>query len=1346
MRKYALLILLFFFVFNKQILSQACLLDYKYRRPIDITNLNTTALNLFQVKVIVNTQSLISASKMRIDGGGIRFTNASGTALSFWYDPSTYNTPSTEFWVKVDVIDASPALTKIYLFYGNEITPNVSSGTSTFDFFDDFNGTALATSGTSGWATTGCGPTPSINVSSGNVNFNSSSLNANGIIYSNQTFFSSDVLVEADVVSASQGKAIVGFTDISKNGYATAMETSTSTNLFKLEKVSPDASACQSFSDILPAVAAPTVLPGIWSFEWPSATSQIIHYPGGTRSYTDAAYLLSFGNPKKIILGSYLNSSSITGALSVDWVRVRKLAIDPISSLLTEQEFPVAPNPQNDGPYCGGSTIHLTSTIYAGAVYQWNFLGIPFSTSPIDSIPASTPAQSGTYTLEVSVPGCPAIVTTTTVDVSQTSVAGTTSGTTSVCGGLNSGSVSVSGITGNVIRWEMANAPSGPWYTISSTSSSITYSNLLQTTYFRPVVKTLACPEAIGSAAIITVNNPTNGGFVIGATAVCSGTNSGTLNLVYQTGAVNKWEESIDNGLTWTGIINSTSSLSFTNLTTTTLFRAEVQNGVGVCSALFSEYATVTVNPLPVPIFTTNTVCQGDQTFFTNTSTIASGSINNYQWDFANGSSSISSNPVYIYPAAGNYFVGLTVVSAAGCIASSNALVIVKPNPIVNFSAPNVCQGVSTSFVQLCSVAGGISTYFWDHGNLTTSSLGSHAYTYPSTGVYNVKLIATATNGCVDSIQKYVEVAAPVSVGFITDSVCLGDPITFINTSVTSSTSVGYTWAFGNGAMSSLTSPVYTYPLPGEYSVILQAQVLGSATGCISSIIDTVVIYSLPTPAFTLANVCAIDSAQFLNTTLYTGAASDLTYNWSFGDASIASSIDAQHLYASQGNYNVTLSVNTITGCSVSNTQLITVHPMPIANFGFSSTPPVCYLQNMSFNSTSSVSSGTLNYLWDFNDGGSAVVPSPIHLYAAAGNYNVQLIVTTNNFCSDTITQTVTVHPLPFVNFNNSPVCDGQISSFSEATSISSGNIISFLWNFGDGSTANTAITSNQYLAAGIYNVTLTATSDFGCVNDTTKPVTVNFVPVANFTAADACLNTPNAFTNTSLILGSSPLTYAWAFGDGLGTSSSFSPGYTYASPGMYSVTLVATSGPGCVDSISKYTEVFNLPVVFAGVDTTTSLGTEIMLNGYSPAGVAYFWTPLSSLSNSTIPNPIARPTVNTTYVLTMTDVNGCQNSDDVTVNVINDYNLTIYNVITPDENGKNDYWKIENIDYYPEALVQIFNRWGEKIYEKKNYLNDWQGTYNNDQLPDGNYYYVISFPDTAFHYKGSVTLLRNKK
>ncbi len=1333
-----LFVSLLFVLFVTNGWSQACLTNYRFRIPISINNPNG-ALNNFQVRVVMNTQALIAAGKMRIDGGDIRFTNGGGTNLSYWFDPATLNTTSTEYWVKVDNLVAGA--NTIYVFYGNATVPTGASGDATFELFDEFLGSALDLTK---WSR--CGSITNVTLSSGTINLSSTGIapssDRDGLIYSLLSF-AFPVVVEADVISSNQGKGVVGLCTSAEQGYATTMERTTGVDVMKLSEITPaTVGICQDVTDASPTSAAPS-LTGIWSFAWPTATTQNMRWPSGTANYTDATHTGVYGNPKVVVVGTQLNGSLAAGSLLMDFVRVRKYAVtDPTFTLGSEEEFPVDPNPLNTGPYCAGDLIELSSTVYNGVNYVWKDpLMAIIATTPNHNIPGSTPSNTGTYTLEANVPGCPPVVTTTFVDVSTASFAGTTSGTNTVCSGTNSGSVTVSGFTGNIIRWEMANNAGGPWYTVSSTTSTISYANIIQTTYFRPVVKTPSCPEAIGAAAIITVDPATIGGFVIGGTSVCSGTNSGIVNLVFHQGNVNKWQQSIDNGANWTDIISNATSLSYTNLTTTTLYRAEIQSGV--CNAVFSSPATIEVNPLPSPSFTAAAVCEGLATNFNNTSTISSGSINNYQWDFGNSGSSIAANPIYTYPSPGNYFAGLTAVSDKGCSATFNTLVTVNAAPLVDFNTSPVCLGSPSNFLAIASVPGGgtITNYFWDHDDASTSTAPVHSHTYISTGTYDVLLSVTTNSGCIDSIRKPVEIAAPVNVSFIADSVCLGQSITFINTSTTTSPSVSYSWDFGNGDTSPLNNPVYTYGAMGTYTVTLLATVTGSPTACVSSTQRTVLIYEVPAPNFSTLNVCTVDSAEFSNLTLYTGNPANVSYNWNFGDAGTSTLINPKHKYIAQGNYTVQLTATTIEGCTASNSQLISIYPMPIANYTFAD---VCLDQNMNFTSTSTVSNGSLSYQWDFDDASTGAVQNPIHLYTADGSYAVELIVTTNNNCRDTIVKNVVVHPKPAVDFINVAVCDGQPSTFTEATSINAGTVIAFDWDFGDGGSANGNSATHQYLNPGTYSVTLVATSDMGCVDDIIKPVTVDPVPVPSFIAQDACLNQPNVFTNSSTITGISPLIYEWNFGDG-NTSVLTSPNHIYGSAGLYSVTLVVTSGAGCIDSITKVTEVYPLPTVNAGNDTTISRGDEVQLNAFSVMGSAYAWTPTNTINNSNIANPVARPLDNTTYIVTMTDVYGCQNTDQVTINVNNDYKLLIYNVVTPDDNGSNDFWVIENIDFYPEASVQIFNRWGEVILNTTAYQNDWNGVFGTDQLPDGSYYYIVSFPDTDFHYKGTITLLRNK-
>lgn len=183
-----------------------------------------------------------------------------------------------------------------------------------------------------------------------------------------------------------------------------------------------------------------------------------------------------------------------------------------------------------------------------------------------------------------------------------------------------------------------------------------------------------------------------------------------------------------------------------------------------------------------------------------------------------------------------------------------------------------------------------------------------------------------------------------------------------------------------------------------------------------------------------------------------------------------------------------------------------------------------------------------------------------------------------------------------------------------------------------------------------------------------------------------------------------------------------------------------------CPADTSTYQAITVLPsyTVSAGNDTTISLGQTITLNG-SGSG-SPLWTTTSNLSNPTIFNPTTSPLLTSTYILSVTDVNTCVNSDTVVVNVIIvSTDLSISTVFSPNGDGINDNWVIKNISIYPENEVTVFNIYGNNVFHKIGYNNDWQGTYNGNSLPDGTYFYIVKTDSINAPIKGSLDILRNK-
>ncbi|SFE63616.1 gliding motility-associated C-terminal domain-containing protein [Thermoflexibacter ruber] len=174
--------------------------------------------------------------------------------------------------------------------------------------------------------------------------------------------------------------------------------------------------------------------------------------------------------------------------------------------------------------------------------------------------------------------------------------------------------------------------------------------------------------------------------------------------------------------------------------------------------------------------------------------------------------------------------------------------------------------------------------------------------------------------------------------------------------------------------------------------------------------------------------------------------------------------------------------------------------------------------------------------------------------------------------------------------------------------------------------------------------------------------------------------------------------------------------------------------------SLSVPIRLLELPKVDAGKDTSVTIGFGVRL--LATGASAYIWTPKEGLDRDSTASPIASPRVTTRYIVTGIDAAGCRNVDTVLVRVINEADIDVVDVITPNGDGLNDVLYVKNIELYPENTIIIFNRWGKEIYQKKNYQNDWDGTINGELLPTGVYFYVINFGLTSRPKKGSFSII----
>ncbi len=226
----------------------------------------------------------------------------------------------------------------------------------------------------------------------------------------------------------------------------------------------------------------------------------------------------------------------------------------------------------------------------------------------------------------------------------------------------------------------------------------------------------------------------------------------------------------------------------------------------------------------------------------------------------------------------------------------------------------------------------------------------------------------------------------------------------------------------------------------------------------------------------------------------------------------------------------------------------------------FTSSSPVCLGETMRFTDTSQAAPPVTEWFWAFGDGGTSNLQNPTHLYASTGDFVVTLVVT-NSEGSDSVTDTVVVHPLPEVSFVHSP--PSGMAPLTVHFTATLQEAISPTWSFGDGDYGAGEVVSHTYALAGLYTATLTATSPYGCGVDTaTARVEVRPTPylTATFRAepAGGCAPLEVAFTDEST--GDPPIvSWWWDFGDGV-TSTVQHPTHTYGAAGTYEVMLTVSN------------------------------------------------------------------------------------------------------------------------------------------------------------------------------------------
>ncbi len=487
------------------------------------------------------------------------------------------------------------------------------------------------------------------------------------------------------------------------------------------------------------------------------------------------------------------------------------------------------------------------------------------------------------------------------------------------------------------------------------------------------------------------------------------------------------------------------------------------------------------------------------------------------------------------------------------------------PNAGFTMSTTRGCSPLVVNFTNTSTSATGEFTSTWDLGNgqflTTTNAYAAYYYNPLGTNTYTITLNVRNANG-VSQVSKTVEVLPSPTVDFaVSQNVgCTPSTIQFTNNATVPGGGAisSYLWDFGDGTTSSQPNPQHTYTNVGYYNVSLTVT---TPNGCSAVLAKNRVIRMIgsvtPNFDFKLGAVC--QTPVEVNFTNLTAGAGNMSYQWTLGNGSQSTAVNASTTYPAYGTYNVKLVAISSYGCRDSITKPITLKENITS---FSSPDVICPGAAVQFANTGTV---PISSFWDFGDGTSARGNAPTKSYAVAGTYTVTL---TNQYadCAGTTTKVVTVAPPPPLNFqvvNDTGCTSPHTVQFNDTTAGSS----NWFWDFGDGSTATTKNPSHTYAAPGNYTVTLTLTTAGGCTATATRAnaVVVRNTPPVTISAPVFGGCVPFSFAPTASIAAIDGVaSYQWNFGDG-GTATGANPTHIYNAVGNYNVSVTITTRRGCV-------------------------------------------------------------------------------------------------------------------------------------------------------------------------------------
>jgi PKD repeat protein len=575
------------------------------------------------------------------------------------------------------------------------------------------------------------------------------------------------------------------------------------------------------------------------------------------------------------------------------------------------------------------------------------------------------------------------------------------------------------------------------------------------------------------------------------------------------------------------------------------LVRLVVSKGQGTQTCVDTTYAYVYIYPIHNTDFTTANVCQANAAGFTDQSISTVGTLNQWNWNFGDGTTSTQTSPTHQYTSPGTYNVTLIGGNNLGCIDTAQRTITIYPSPVAGFSNGPTCLNQPVTITN--TTTGNINLQNWNFGNGTTSTQTTPSVTYSSTGSYTISLTVTTTDGCTDTETKNITVNPLPVINISNDTtIC---PYTSLQ--LYSQGGVSYSWSPTTGLNNpSGANPVATPPPPNAITYTVQVT---DAAQCVNR--DSVRITFYP-----IAQINAgLDTSVCLNPgnfhpDVQLNATGGVSYIWS-PPGTLSNANIANPVAAPSANTTYTVLGTDANGCRITDSVRVFVLD-PSLNVIANTAVDICERDTAYI---TVINQGASSYSWN----PTQYLTDPLLLSPGFFPPDTALyIITISNYCytkNDSVL--IVVHPLPALGLNPlDSIC------ITESIQLQAYDAQTYVWN-ADPTLSATNISNPIATPTTSTKYYVTGTSAWGCVNRDSTLILVYFPSALTTTpqVAYVCLGTPIQLNVTGAY------TYVWNAEPSLSSTTIANPIANPTDTTTYYVT--ATNVHGCCKLRYRYAE-----------------------------------------------------------------------------------------------------------------------------------------------------------------------------